>query len=207
MTDERDALVFDYDGVIADTEPLHWKSWAAILSRYDIQLGWDDYCSFGRGVSDAQLVEAFRERGLLPATADLQNQNRERKQMIQEWSLAEVPIPPETIGLLKTLDAFRIGLVTSSDRSEVEPVLRAAKIFDVFDAMVFGEDVSTPKPSPVPYQLVARRLGVSAGIAFEDSEPGLRSAMAAGFRAVRVERPRDLPQIVARSLMSGGLTP
>ena len=203
MTDKRDALVFDYDGVLADTEPLHWKSWAVLLSQYDVQLGWDDYCRFGRGVNDSQLVEIFRERGLVPDTADLQDQNRERKRMVKEWSLAEVPIPSATIRLLKALNEFRIGLVTSSDRSDVEPVLRAAKIFDVFDAMVFGEDVSTPKPSPVPYQLVARRLEVSTGIAFEDSEPGLRSAMAAGFRAVRVEQPGDLPRIVARSLNVG----
>jgi HAD superfamily hydrolase (TIGR01509 family) len=102
--------------------------------------------------------------------------------------------------MLKTLAAFRVGLVTSSGRLEVEPVLRAAQIYDRFDAMVFGEEVSTPKPSPAPYKLVAQKLGVDTGIAFEDSEPGLTSARAAGFRAIKVDHPKDLPRIVAQSL-------
>jgi HAD superfamily hydrolase (TIGR01509 family) len=82
----------------------------------------------------------------------------------------------------------------------VEPVLRAAQIYDVFDAMVFGDEVAAPKPSPAPYQLVAQKLGIDTGIAFEDSEPGLASARTAGFRAIKVEHPKDLPQIVAQSL-------
>jgi HAD superfamily hydrolase (TIGR01509 family) len=200
MTEMRDVLVFDYDGVLADTEPLHWKSWAALLSRYDVQLGWEDYCTFGRGIDDAQMYKTLQNRALLPGTDDFVNQNRERKRIVQEWSLAEIPISTETIAMLKGLDGFRIGLVTSSERSEVEPVLRAAQIYDVFDAMVFGDEVAAPKPSPAPYQLVAQKLGIDTGIAFEDSEPGLASARTAGFRAIKVEHPKDLPQIVAQSL-------
>ena len=57
MAELRETLVFDYDGVIADTEPLHWKSWAVLLARYGIQLGWEEYCRIGQGVSDAKLFE------------------------------------------------------------------------------------------------------------------------------------------------------
>jgi HAD superfamily hydrolase (TIGR01509 family) len=66
--------------------------------------------------------------------------------------------------------------------------------------MVFGEEVSAPKPSPAPYRLVAQRMGVDTGIAFEDSEPGLASARTAGFRAIKVEHPKDLSRIVAHAL-------
>jgi len=200
MTKMRDVLVFDYDGVIADTEPLHWKSWAALLSRYGFELGWEDYCTFGRGVDDAQMYKTLQKRALLPGTDDFLSQNRERKRLVVQWSLAEIPISTKTIAMLKTLDAYCIGLVTSSGRSEVEPILRAAQIYDRFSAMVFGEEVAAPKPTPAPYQLVARKSGVHTGIAFEDSEPGLTSARAAGFRAIKVDHPKDLPQIVAQSL-------
>jgi beta-phosphoglucomutase len=200
MTEIRDVLIFDYDGVLADTEPLHWKSWAALLSRCGFELAWEDYCTFGRGVDDAQMYKTLQKRALLPGTGDFLSQNRERKQMVRDWSLAEIPISTKTIAMLKTLAAFRVGLVTSSGRLEVEPVLRAAQIYDRFDAMVFGEEVSTPKPSPAPYKLVAQKLGVDTGIAFEDSEPGLASARAAGFRAIKVDHPKDLPRIVAQSL-------
>ena len=109
--------------------------------------------------------------------------------MVREWSLAESPIPRETVELLRTLDEYRVGLVTSSERTDVEPVLRAAQIHSRFDAMVFGGEPAEPKPSPAPYLLIAERLGVKTGIAFEDSEPGLASARAAGFRAVKIDAP------------------
>lgn len=197
-----EALVFDYDGVIADTEPLHWKSWKALLSRHGISLGWEEYCRIGQGVSDALMIEYFRARMPKSELTNLSFQNHERKEMVRAWSLAASPIPSETVTLLKALSGYRVGLVTSSDRTEVEPVLRAAQVCDCFDATVFGEEPDAPKPSPAPYLLIAERLGVNTGIAFEDSEPGLASARAAGFTAVKIARPGDLPQIVAASLTS-----
>ena len=206
MNETRNVLVFDYDGVLADTERLHWKSWAALLLPYDIQLTWEEYCSFGQGVDDAQMCLTLGNRVPQIGTPELFRRNSERRRMVRDWSLAEIPIPQETVRLLTTLAAHRIGLVTSSEQSDLEPVLRAAAIFDAFDAMVFGSEVAARKPAPDPYLLIARKLGVKTGIAFEDSVPGVESARAAGFEVVRVEQPRDLAQLVARSL-HGETTP
>ena len=76
----------------------------------------------------------------------------------------------------------------------------ASGIYDKFDAMVFGDDVVVHKPAPDPYLLIAKKLGVSTGTAFEDSNSGMESAQAAGFKAVRIEHPKDLAQIVAQFL-------
>jgi beta-phosphoglucomutase len=200
MDEMREALVFDYDGVLADTERLHWKSWAALLLRYNIQLTWEEYCRVGRGIDDAQMCDTIRKRAALPAMAELLRPNIERKQIVCDWSLAEVPIPQQTIQLMMTLGAYRVGLVTSSERSEVEPILRAAGIFDKFDATVFGDEVAARKPAPDPYLMIAQKLGVATGIAFEDSDPGVASAVAAGFKVFRVEQPQELAQLVARFL-------
>lgn len=200
MVNVGEALVFDYDGVIANTEPLHWRSWAALLSRYGIQLGWEEYRTVGQGVNDAQIYEHFSKRMPLADAVEFSRQNGERKRMVLEWSLKESPIPQGIVALLKTLSAYRVGLVTSSEKAEVEPVLRASEVLDRFDAMVFGEEPAAPKPSPAPYRLIAERLGVKTGVAFEDSEPGLVSARAAGFKAVKIARPSELPEVVARSL-------
>ncbi len=200
MAELREALVFDYDGVIADTEPLHWKSWAVLLSRYGIQLGWEEYYRIGQGVSDAEIFAHFGAQMRSVNADEFSSQNRERKRMVREWSLAKSPIPPETVALLRTLGGYRVGLVTSSEQTEVEPILRAAQVYDRFDRMVFGGEPATPKPSPAPYLLIAERLGVKTGTAFEDSEPGLVSARAAGFKAVRIVRPGDLAKMVALSL-------
>jgi beta-phosphoglucomutase len=198
MIETREALVFDFDGVIADTEPLHWKSWAVLLARHGIELGWDEYCRIGLGVSDEKIYERFRGQIDGANHGAFGEQNAERKRMVRELSLNESPIAQETVALIKSLDRRRVGLVTSSDRSEVEPVLHAAGIGESFHALVFGGDVAAHKPSPAPYLLVAEKLGVKTGVAFEDSEPGLASATAAGFRAIRVATPNDLPEIVKR---------
>jgi len=66
--------------------------------------------------------------------------------------------------------------------------------------MVFGEDVAANKPAPEPYLLIAQKLEVRTGIAFEDSQSGLESALAAGFKVVKIEQPKELAQVVARSL-------
>jgi HAD superfamily hydrolase (TIGR01509 family) len=171
-----------------------------LLSRYGIQLGLEYYCSIGCGVDDVHIYETVRTRAPLPGRLEFLEENEKRTQMARVWSLAEIPVAAETVSMLKSLDEGRVGLVTNSDRSEVKPILRAAQIYDAFDAMVFGEDVDLQKPSPAPYQLVSQKLGITTGIAFEDSESGLTSARAAGFRAVKVEHPRDLPRMVAQYL-------
>lgn len=197
-----EALVFDYDGVLADTEPLHWKSWAALFRPYDVELTWEEYGRIGRGVSDIQMFASMVENAPRLPVDELMLLNLERRRMVLAWSLAQSPIPPLTIELLATLKAYKVGLVTSSDRVDVEPVLRTSGIYDKFDAIVFGDDVACHKPAPDPYLLIAKKLGISTGTAFEDSDSGMKSALAAGFKAVRIGHPKDLAQIVAQSLRS-----
>jgi beta-phosphoglucomutase len=194
------ALVFDYDGVLADTEPLHWKSWAALLLPFDFHLTWEEYDRNWLGLADDKIFRSVVERTPRLNMEELARLNDERKRKVRAFSLAESPIPRETIQLLETLKANRIGMVTSSERAYVEPVLRASGIFDRFDAIVFGDDVAVHKPAPDPYLLIAKNLGVSTGTAFEDSDSGMQSALAAGFKAVRIEHPKDLAQIVAQTL-------
>src|SRR2546430_5163962 len=110
-----DTLVFDFDGVIADTEPLYWRSWAALLAQYDIPFTCEEYCLVWRGISDARMLEAFGERLGPDDGAELLRQNDKRKHMVREWSLAEVSIPQTTIDMLSTLDAYRVGLVTGPE--------------------------------------------------------------------------------------------
>ena len=200
MDDRHEALVFDFDGVLADTEPLHWISWAAVLARYGTDLTWDEYRRIGCGVDDAHIWAAFAGRVPALDAAEFARQNEERKQMVGAWSLRESPIAPKTVELLASLGAYRLGLVTNSGRAEVEPVLRAAGVYERFNGLVFGEDVGAPKPAPDPYLLVAQKLGVKTGVAFEDSETGCASALAAGFRPIPVRRPGELAEIVMRYL-------
>ncbi len=114
MNERPEALVFDYDGVLADTEILHWRSWAALVAPYGVQFTWDDYRKFGLGVADDQICVSFKKQAPILETVNLMRQNDHRKRMVREWSLAELPIRRETIELLNALSGYRVGLVTSS---------------------------------------------------------------------------------------------
>jgi HAD superfamily hydrolase (TIGR01509 family) len=196
-----DALVFDYDGVLADTEPLHWRSWAELLASYNLSLTWRQYLEIGLGVQDRAFFESFRKLASPEEVPEsIWAKNRIRKMQVTEWCLKSSPIPRDTIAMLHSLRRRRLGLVTSSARYEVEPVLHATGVFEYFSSRIYGEDVTNPKPDPAPYRLAAASLGVQSGLAFEDSEAGIQSARMAGFRAMRVDHPRALGDLVFQTI-------
>lgn len=192
-----EALIFDFDGVLADTEPLYWKAWAELLAPHGIAFTWEEYCRYGRGVKDEEMLTALPQLTSQSAiVAALKQKLPARRQMARAWSQQRCLIPDSVVRSLLSLHRFRLGLVTSSNRSEVEPLLRRAGIDHCFEAFVFREDVHRHKPDPAPYLEIRSRLRVEGGIAFEDSEAGIRSATAAGFTVVRVVSPADLPDLV-----------
>jgi beta-phosphoglucomutase len=201
-----DVLIFDFDGVIADTESLYWRSWAEGLEIRGITFTWEQYCEIGRGVHDVRMLENLRQLvGNTASLSGLEQDNVLRKQRMRDLCISQPPIHEKTIEMLHSLKCYRLGLVTSSSSSDVEPVLRAAGIYQCFDAFVFGEDVEHHKPSPDPYLLLGRRMGVTTGLAFEDSDAGIASARLAGFTVVPISEPAELSRIVCRELSSSPL--
>jgi beta-phosphoglucomutase len=123
-----------------------------------------------------------------------------RKLEVRESSLVQSPIPRSTLEMLRRLGNWRLGLATSAERGDVEPVLRSANIQGCFAAAVFRGDVTRHKPAPDPYLAIAACMSVATGLAFEDSDAGITSAVAAGFHAILVDDPENLPGVVSRSL-------
>jgi HAD superfamily hydrolase (TIGR01509 family) len=196
-----EALVFDFDGVIADTEPMYWRAWQELLKDYDVPFAWADYCRIGRGIRDEAILVS-----LATMVSDAEVMTRIRKRMpecaekVRSWMLDQPPISDATVQLLKSLEGRALGLVTTSNRADVEALLRRKGIAGCFKACVFGEEVTRHKPDPAPYLLIREKLGVRGGIVFEDSEAGLLSAAKAGFKCIRVSTPGDLPKLVGDAL-------
>lgn len=111
-----------------------------------------------------------------------------RKQALLRQGLEETqPFRPDTVQLLQDLfELYRLAVVSSSYRSEVEPPLVRAGIRPYFQFLITGEDVQNFKPSPEPYLLAAERLGARRPLVIEDSEAGVASGRAAGFEVLRV---------------------
>lgn len=194
-------LIFDFDGVIADTEPLHWKAWAEVLEPRGIPFTWDQYCEIGRGIQETQMIATLGQLVHDPSLlSGVEEEVIIRNEIIRDLCISKPPIHDATIELLHSLDGYQLGLVTSSAKSDVEPVLRAAGIFECFEAAVFGDDVEHHKPAPDPYLLLGSLLDVKTGLAFEDSDAGIASAQQAGFVVIPVADPADLPRIVYREI-------
>jgi HAD superfamily hydrolase (TIGR01509 family) len=184
-----DAILFDFDGVLADTEPLHFAAWRELIPNLD----WQTFQAHGLGRTDAALLEAL---GLGSLACRLP----EKRRRFVELALAAGSLAPPVVALVKSLAEFRLAVVTSSDRSEVEPLLDAAGVRDCFAALVCLGDAARPKPAPDPYLRAAALLGATRPLVVEDSEPGVTSARAAGFDAIPILSPLETPRAVRAAL-------
>lgn len=199
-----DGLLFDFDGVVADTEPIHWKAWRSGLDPYGIDLSWEDYCRVCRGVAPSRMREALRV--LFPAVVavpELEQRYLEAEDAAFACLAEDPPIPRESVEMLRSLTGVSAGLVTSARRDTVEPVLRKVGIEAAFRTFVFREDVQRPKPAPDAYLLGAQRLGGSRILAFEDTVAGVESARAAGLDVVLVKDCLRLADLVRQTVYSG----
>ncbi len=125
----------------------------------------------------------------------------DKRMLFRTRMLQDPPMPEGLKPLLENLhQTYKLALVTSSGRAEIEPILAAAGLSACFDALVCGREAGALKPAPEPYLLAARLLGASRPLVVEDSEPGLASARAAGFDTVAVSSPDEVSEAVLRTL-------
>jgi HAD superfamily hydrolase (TIGR01509 family) len=158
----------------------HW-AWNKTLEPLGIQLDWASYQKNFVGVADeVALREALRitdHDGLVA-----------RKQALFRQRLAESqPFAADTVRMIEEIcRKYKLAVVSSSYKSEVEPPLIRGGIRQYFKFLVTGEDVEHFKPSPEPYLLAAERLGARRPLVIEDSDAGVASGRAAGFEVLRV---------------------
>jgi HAD superfamily hydrolase (TIGR01509 family) len=185
-------VLFDFDGVIADTENVHIAAWERTFGR----MGWDvspEVCARAAEIDDRQFLrEVFARHGI--PDGDIEGWIRQ-KQQLALGLLTDAPrVYPGVAQLVERLAGrVRLAVVSGTWRENVEIVLRAARLDPAFPVIVGKEDVSEPKPDPAAYRVALKRLGVppSAAVAIEDSPTGLASARGAGLRAVAVGHRRS----------------
>lgn len=196
-----DSILFDFDGVLADSEGIHFDCWTAILTPLGIPLTWEAYCSECIGITDRAMLEVLARQKTPPHDVeDLWQYYPKKKALFREKAYANPPIPEATRALVRELSAYQLAVVSSSGRAEVEPVLERAGILHCFATIVTGDDVKNRKPHPEPYLLAAARLGAKRPLVVEDSGPGEASGLAAGFSVLRLENPYELSAALLRRL-------
>jgi beta-phosphoglucomutase len=191
-----DAILFDFDGVLLDSEPVHCACWAEVLAPLGVALDWEFYRRHGIGVDDREMLRMIAARSHPPRNwEDLWALYPAKKKLFQARMEQLPPFDPSLDGFLGALHGvYKLAVVSSSSTTEIAPILAAGAILRHFDTLVCGEDVARHKPAPEPYLLAAQRLGARAPLVVEDSQPGLASGRAAGFEVLAVKGPADLQQ-------------
>jgi len=196
-----DAILFDFDGVLADTEPLHFRCWREILNPYGIHLDWNTYAQTCIGITDRLMLAQFRDRATPPVNLQtLVDQYPRKREMFRELISRELPFFAGCGEFLDSLNGYPLAVVSSSGRLEIEPALERAGLLNRFDTLVCGGDVRNHKPAPDPYLLAASRLNSQHPLVIEDSAAGVASARAAGFDVVQVKSPFEVPEAVRSHL-------
>ncbi len=182
MTENR-GVIFDLDGVLINSEPLHCHAFQDILAPYGVKVTEDEYYAKYLVYSDREVLER-----LLPDLSALHEAVAAKERRYWELLKAGVPAFQDGLALLGKTDGWRVGLATGSIRREAELALRCLGIRECFGAVVAREDCEKGKPDPEPYLRAADALGLSRRrcVVVEDAPGGVRAAKAAGMACVAV---------------------
>jgi len=190
------AIVFDFDGVIANSEPLHFRAYRDVLAHSGVMLDEPDYYERYLGYDD---LGAFRQIGLdrsiVWSARELAELVRQKATLMEELERSHSVLFAGAADAVQRLSsACPLAIASGALRGEIERVLQREDLARYFAAVVGAEDTPASKPAPDPYiravELLSRATGTVLNprecLAIEDSHWGLQSARSAGLRTVAV---------------------
>jgi HAD superfamily hydrolase (TIGR01509 family) len=187
------AYLFDCDGVIADSMPLHYLAWRKALAPWDCDYPEELHYTWG-GRPTTEIIAALNARDSLAMPVAATAQHKEEYYYERLHQLQPVP---EVVEIVRAEHGrIPFAVVSGSNRESVLKSLQTIGLAGFFPIIVSSEDYERPKPAPDAYLVAAARLGVepAACLVFEDTQIGLQSAAAAGMKAVRVPSPLERRQ-------------
>jgi beta-phosphoglucomutase len=188
------AVIFDFDGVLVDSEPLHYRSLRDCLLPEGITIDSREYAETYLAYDDREAIRVALERHGHAYDAERVEAIALRKAAIFDGLMSEIPFFPGARELVRLLaKELPVAIASGALRYEIEQIVTAGGIRDQFQTIVGADDVQRGKPHPEPYLTAMKRLaerapGLSPGdcLVFEDSMAGIASARAAGMRVVGV---------------------
>jgi beta-phosphoglucomutase family hydrolase len=196
-------LIFDCDGTIADTMPLHYQAWAKALGEHGVEFPEALFYQFA-GVPTDKIIQALNDRHghNMPVQETAEYKDSLFEQLIPQT----LPIDPVVQLVRQYHGKLPMAVASGGTTQLVSKTLKSLGLFDCFQAIVTADDVKRGKPAPDIFLEAARRIGAAPAhcYVFEDGEPGLEAARAAGMTAIDI-RPmhRELQERQAR-LRGGG---
>lgn len=190
------AILFDLDGTLVNTDPLHFQAWQEMLLNHGLEIDKAFYQTRISGRLNPIIIQ-----DILPhlTLAEGEKFAEDKEARFRELAPSLKPLA----GLEKILDwtkeyGLKTGLVTNAPRKNVDFMLVTLELAEIFDAVfVAEEDVSEGKPDPAIYKLALERLDITpeTALAFEDSPSGIRSAVGAGIRTIGISSTHDTEKL------------
>ena len=209
------AIVFDFDGVIADSEHLHLRAYQQVLAPEGISISNEEYFERYLGYDDVGVFTALLKDKGVPLDDGRMKELIERKgQRYESLAAAGDMLFPGAADFIRTAAAaVPIAIASGALRHEIDEILEPAGLAGLFETIVASGDTPQSKPSPAPYLLAFERLRKSTGrdlegrrcVAIEDSRWGLESARGAGLRCVGVTNSYPADQLGNVELVVSGL--
>jgi HAD superfamily hydrolase (TIGR01509 family) len=182
------AYLFDCDGTIADSMPLHYVAWSKSLSEWNCEFSEDLFYGWG-GMPVAEIISALNAKhGLNMPVQDVAR----RKEQLYFEILPQLKAVPEVLEHIEAQHGqIPFAVVSGSTRDSVTASLEALRILDRFATLVCAGDYARSKPDPEPFLIAAERLGMAPSdcLVFEDTDMGIQAATAAGMASVKIPQP------------------
>jgi HAD superfamily hydrolase (TIGR01509 family) len=182
------AYLFDCDGTIADSMPLHYVAWKQALGEWNCEFAEELFYAWG-GMPIAEIIATLNtQQGLSMPVEEVAT----RKEALYYDILHELKAVPEVLEHIQASHGrIPFAVVSGSTRESVTKSLETLGILDKFDTLVCAGDYTKSKPDPEPFLMAAERLGVAPRdcLVFEDTEMGIQSATAAGMASVKIAQP------------------
>jgi HAD superfamily hydrolase (TIGR01509 family) len=188
-----EAVIFDMDGVIIDSEPLHFESHKLTMRDFGIEITDDELYNY-MGISNSVMWKDFSKKYRLSCSVTelLEHQKKHNKYLFESKKLEPIKGIQELLDKL-VCDNIKIALASSSSKVFIKMILNNLNIIKFFIVIVSGEEVQHSKPSPEIFIKTAKLLNIytSNCLVIEDSEHGIKAAKLAGMKCIGFKNPNS----------------
>jgi beta-phosphoglucomutase len=197
------AIIFDFDGVIVDSEPLHYQAFVLVGKSLNFEMTWEQYLTQYIGFDDRDAFRYMLHQAIKGGhTPDIENVEKTMDELIEKKRIAfEAIAETGTAAILGAVELIEeaadaglpIAIASGAVHADIEQMLRLLDIRDKFDIIVAADDVEHSKPDPTTYAMAFEKLAAKypdAGLtpettlAIEDTGAGLQSAIGAGLQTL-----------------------
>lgn len=181
-----EAILFDLDGTLADTDSIHFAVWQDILVRFDLDIDRTFYRHRISGRTNSKIIKDIIPQLTLEEAWKLAT---EKEEAFRRIAHALLPTPGlERLIELTEKGGMKKAVVTNAPEDNALFMLKVLRLKETFPTLIMAQDAPPGKPDPAPYELALSRLQVKSeqAIAFEDSAAGIRSAVGAGIYTIAI---------------------